>query len=308
MYTCYNLYGSDNMKDIILEFINELTYEKNYSKLTINGYLKDLDLFLEFLNENNIKKYSSVTYQDIRLYVNYLHDQNYKNKTISRHISSLRSFFKYLKVNNIIDDNPCILISNPKLEKKLPKYLSFDDTEKLLNAFDSNNYIGLRNSTIMEMLYSTGIRVSEIINIKESDLSKSTKSIKITGKGNKERIVYFGTRCLNLIKQYLNNSYPKLNINNLPYLFLSKRGKKINDREIRKIIDDAAKIAGIKIKISPHVLRHTFATHMLMDGADLRSVQELLGHENLSTTQIYTHLTDEKIRNIYLNAHPRARR
>ena len=308
MCTCYNLYGSDNMKDTILKFIEELTYEKNYSKLSINGYQKDLDLFLEYLNENNIKKYNDVTYQDIRLYINYLHDLNYNNKTISRHISSLRSFFKYLKANNIIDDNPCILISNPKLEKRLPKYLNFEDTEKLLNAFDNNNYIGLRNSTIMEILYSTGTRVSEITNIKISDISLSSKSIKITGKGNKERIVYFGTRCLNLIRKYLDYSYPKLNVNNIDYLFLSKRGKKINDREIRTIIDDATIIAGIKIKISPHVLRHTFATHMLMDGADLRSVQELLGHENLSTTQIYTHLTNEKIRNIYLNAHPRARR
>ena len=308
MYLLYNYSGSDYMRDYILKFIEELKYEKNYSDLTVNGYLKDLDLFLEYLNENNIKHFKDVEYQDIRLYINYLYDLKYNNKTISRHISSLRSFFKYLSVNNIICNNPCILISNPKLDKKLPKYLNFEDTEKLLNAFDNNNYIGLRNSLILEMLYSTGMRVSEIASVKKNDISISSKSITVTGKGNKERIVYFGTRCLNLINDYLKKSYNKLNRKDSEYLFLSKTGKKINDREIRTIVDDAAKIAGIEIKISPHVLRHTFATHMLTTGADLRSVQELLGHENLSTTQIHTHLTNEKIRNIYLNAHPRARR
>ena len=296
------------MDEYIVKFIDELLYERNYSEKTVQGYSKDLYLFLEYLSENNIKNYNDVEYQDIRLYVNYLYDLNYNNKTISRHISSLRSFFKYLKSNNIIDDNPCVLISNPKLEKRLPKYLSIIDTENLLNAYDKNNYIGLRNSLILEMLYSTGIRVSEMTDIKVSDISYGNHTIKITGKGNKERIVYFGTKCENLIKLYLKNSYNKININNLDYLFLSIRGKKINDREIRTIVDRAAKVAGIKFKISPHVLRHTFATHMLNEGADLRSVQELLGHENLSTTQIYTHLSNEKIRNVYLNSHPRARR
>lgn len=293
------------MKEYILKFIDELKYEKNYSNLTYEGYLSDLDLFLQYLNENNIKSFNSVEYQDIRLYVNYLYDLDYNNRTISRHISSLRSFFKYLKVNNIIDNNPMVLVSNPKLEKRLPKYLNFEDTEKLLNAY-SNDYIGIRNSLILELLYSTGIRVSELVNIKLNDISG--KTIKIVGKGNKERIVYFGDRCLNLINLYLKESYNKLNVNNLNYLLLSKTGKKISDREIRKVIDAAAVIANIDMKISPHVLRHTFATHMLIDGADLRSVQELLGHENLSTTQIYTHLTNEKIRNIYLKSFPRARR
>ena len=308
MYTCYNLNGSDYMRDTILKFIDELIYEKNYSAKTTEGYLKDLDLFLEFLNENNIKKFNDVEYQDIRLYISYLYDLIYNNKTISRHISSLRSFFKYLKNNDVIKENPCSLISNPKLEKKLPKYLNFEETEKLLNAYDANNTIGLRNSLILEILYSTGIRVSELVNIKYNDLSMSNKTIKITGKGNKERIVFFGTKCSDLLKKYLKSCYIELNKDNLEYLILSKTGKKINDREVRKIVDDASKIAGIKIKISPHVLRHTYATHMLGEGANLRSVQELLGHENLSTTQIYTHLTDDKIRNIYLNAHPRARR
>jgi len=296
------------MREVIIKFIEELKYQKNYSDLTTEGYLHDLDLFLEYLNERDIKKFDDVNYQTIRLYINYLHDLNYNNKTISRHISALRSFFKFLKTNNYIKDNPCLLITNPKLDKKLPKYLNYEETEKLLNAFDNNNYLGLRNSCILELLYSTGIRVSEITSIKVKDISLTEKSIKITGKGNKERIVYFGSKCLELIDKYLKKSRPQLNTKNIDNLFLSKTGRVINDREIRKIVDDASKIAGIKIKISPHVLRHTFATHMLSDGADLRSVQELLGHENLSTTQIYTHISNEKIRNVYLNAHPRSRK
>ena len=296
------------MRNDILKFKEEIKYEKNYSELTVNGYLKDLDLFLEFLNENNIKNYNNIEYSDIRLFINYLYENKYNNKTISRHISSLRSFFKYLKNNNVIKNNPMLLISNPKLEKKLPKYLNYNDIEKLLTAYDDNNYIGVRNSLILEMLYSTGIRVGEIVNVELSNISIIDKTIKISGKGNKERIVYFGSRCLELLKLYLKNSYNRLNVNNLKYLFLSKTGKKISDREIRKIVDDASIIAGIDMKISPHVLRHTFATHMLTEGADLRSVQELLGHENLSTTQVYTHLTNERIRNVYLNAHPRARK
>ena len=296
------------MKDCILKFIDELKYEKKYSNYTINGYLKDLDFFLEYLNENNIKDYNNVDYQIIREYISYLYNLDYNNKTIARHISSLRSFFKYLYKEKIIKNNPSTLISNPKLEKRLPKYLNFEDTERLLNAFDTDNYISIRNSLILELLYSTGIRVGELVNIKLNDISLSDTSIKIFGKGNKERIVYFGNRCLTLIKKYLNVSYKKLNKYNLDYFIISNTGKKMNDRLVRKVVDDASKIAHIDIKISPHVLRHTFATHMLIDGSDIRSVQELLGHENLSTTQVYTHLTNEKIRSVYLNTHPRARK
>lgn len=296
------------MHNILLDFIEEIEKEKHYSDLTSDGYLSDLTLFIEFLNQNNIRDLNKVEYNDIRMFINYLYDLGYKNTTISRHISALKSFFKYLKLNNIVNNNPCTLISNPKKEKRLPKYLNYEDTEKLLNAFDNNNYIGLRNSLILEILYSTGIRVSEITNIKFKDINMSDKTIKITGKGNKERFAYFGTKCANLIKDYCKNSYKKLNKDNLEYLILSKTGKKINERQIRDVVDEAATLAHIDMKISPHVLRHTFATHMLNEGADLRSVQELLGHENLSTTQVYTHLSNDRIRNIYLKTHPRAKK
>ena len=295
------------MKEYIIKFIDTITYEKKYSKYTIDGYLNDLNCFMEYLINNNIKRFSDVEYQDIRLYINFLHDSNYSNKTISRSISALRSLFKYLKSSGYIDNNPMILISNPKLPKGLPKCLNFEETEKLLNSFD-NSVLGIRNSLILEVLYSTGIRVGEIVNIKIKDIDFSNNTIKITGKGNKDRMVYYGTRCKDLLNKYIDNCYNKLNINHIDYLIISKTGKKINDREIRKIVDEAAVKSGLKFKISPHVLRHTFASHMLLDGADLRSVQELLGHENLSTTQIYTHISNDRIRNVYLNSHPRAKK
>ena len=295
------------MKEYIIKFIDTITYEKKYSKYTIDGYLNDLNCFMEYLINNNIKRFSDVEYQDIRLYINFLHDSNYSNKTISRSISALRSLFKYLKSSGYIDNNPMILISNPKLPKGLPKCLNFEETEKLLNSFD-NSVLGIRNSLILEVLYSTGIRVGEIVNIKIKDIDFSDNTIKITGKGNKDRLVYYGTRCKDLINKYIDNCYNRLNINQIDYLIISKTGKKINDREIRKIVDEAAVKSGLKFKISPHVLRHTFASHMLLDGADLRSVQELLGHENLSTTQIYTHISNDRIRNVYLNSHPRAKK
>lgn len=303
---CYNNNG-DSMKEYINKFLDTIRYEKKYSDYTINGYSKDLDMFLEYLQDNNIKSFNKVEYQNIRLYINYMHDNGYSNKTLSRMISALRSLFKYLKSCDYIDNNPMLLVSNPKLPKGLPKCLNFEETEKLLNVFDSST-IGIRDSLILEVLYSTGIRVGEIVNIKIKDIDFSDKTIKINGKGNKDRIVYYGTRCSELLNKYMDNSYNKLNINNLDYLIISKTGKKISDREIRKIVDTAAIKSGLNFKISPHVLRHTFASHMLMDGADLRSVQELLGHENLSTTQIYTHITNERIRNVYLNAHPRAKK
>ena len=265
-------------------------------------------MFLEYLNNNNIKNYNLVDYKLIRDYISYLYGLDYNNKTISRNISTLKSFFKFLKKNGIVEDNPCTLISNPKIEKKLPKFLNFEEISKLLNAFNTNNEEEIESALVLELLYSTGMRVSEICNIKINDISLSDKTIKVSGKGNKERIVYFGAICLNLIELYLEKRYNVVNKYNLDYFLIGKTGKKMNDRTIRKIVDDAAKKVDLGKKISPHVLRHTFATHMLQEGSNLRNVQELLGHKNLSTTQIYTHLTNEKIRSVYLNTHPRARR
>ena len=289
------------MKEHINKFLDYLKYERNYSDNTIIGYSNHLELFNNYLKN---KKINEIDYNTIRSYINYLYNL-YNTKSICNHISSLRSFFKYLKCENIITNNPLTLIENPKLEKKLPKFLYYEDIEKILNVPDINTDIGIRDSLILELLYVTGIRVSELVNIKIKDIDFINKSIIITGKGNKQRIVMYGTRCKELLDKYLSIRNNFL-IDNNEYLLLGVKGKKINDRIVRKIIDDISIKAGINMNISPHVFRHTFATHMLNEGADLRSVQELLGHENLSTTTIYTHVTNERLRSVYLHTHPRA--
>ena len=285
------------MKNTINKFLDYLKYERNYSDNTIIGY---------FLNNKKINTFNNVDYYIVRNYINYLYEKKYNSKSICNHISSLRSFFKFLKNEDIIDNNPMILIENPKLEKKLPKYLYYEDLEKILNTPDIKTDTGIRDSLILELLYVTGIRVSELINIKLQDIDQSNHKIKITGKGNKQRIVMYGKKCQELLDQYLKIRFNFLKENN-DYLILGVKGKKINDRVIRNIINDLSQKAGINLRISPHTFRHTFATHMLNEGADLRSVQELLGHENLSTTTIYTHVTNERLRQVYLHTHPRAK-
>ena len=288
------------------KFLDYLKYERNYSNNTIIAYENNIRGFLSYCKIKNVKNMNEVNYQFIRGYISYLYKQKYQAKSITRMLSALRSFFKYLKREEKISTNPLDLITSPKVEKKLPKYLTINDVEKILNAPDMSNKIGIRDAFILELLYVTGIRVSELTNIKLNDISIVEKKIKIMGKGSKERIVYYGTRCQELLNKYLNIRNDFLKQAN-DYLILSNTGKQISTREIRNIINRLKVKAGIDINISPHTYRHTFATHMLNEGADLRSVQELLGHENLSTTTIYTHLTNEKLRRTYLSTHPRAK-
>ena len=275
---------------------------KGYSSNTISSYKKDLNQFIKFS-----KCKIDVDYSFIRSYLQFLHNKKYTNKSIARHISSLKSFYKYLTKNEIVKDNPCLLLSNPKIEKKLPNYINYNDLEILFNIPDKDDILGLRNLLILELLYSTGIRVSELVNIKLDDIDFDNKRIYILGKGNKERYVLFGKICNDILMEYLEKSKNKLNKNS-DYLLLNKFGNKITDRAIRMIIDDIVKKSSLKLNISPHTLRHTFATHLLNEGADLKIVQELLGHENISTTGIYTHVSNEHLRKVYLDAHPRAKK
>ncbi len=291
------------MKKSIILFINYLQ-DKNYSQNTINSYKKDLNLFCVYAKDCDVDK---VDYSFIRSYLQFLHNHNYTAKTISRHISSLKSFFRYLTKMDIIKENPCLLVTNPKIEKKLPNYINYKDLEVLFDIPDCSSPLGLRNRLILELLYSCGVRVSELINIKLNDIDFSNNRILILGKGNKERYVLYGKICQNLLNDYINNSRSLLNKNS-EYLLLNKFGNKITDRAIRMIIDDIVKKSSLKLNISPHTLRHTFATHLLNEGADLKIVQELLGHENIATTGIYTHVSNEHLRHVYLEAHPRARR
>ncbi|MBQ9011757.1 MAG: tyrosine recombinase XerC [Bacilli bacterium] len=287
------------MKEIE-NFLEYLELEKNFSKHTIINYKDDLENYYAFT------KKIQVSLKDIREYQKYLYDQKFSTASISRKISCLKSFYKYLQSEGKIKENPMTLISNPKKEKKLPNFLNYEDTEKLLNTPDLSTPEGQKEALVMEMLYSTGLRVSELINIKIDDINYSERSILILGKGNKERYVYYGSKCENLLRLYTNEGRKKLK--DSIYLFQNKHGRQINDRTIRKIIETNALKAGLKMHVTPHTLRHTYATHMLNEGADLKSVGDLLGHENLSTTQIYTHISNERLRSVYLNAHPRAKK
>lgn len=288
------------MKDYKEEFINYLINEKGYSKYTIKSYKEDLNAFYNYLNENNINK---VDYQTIRKYLNFLYDLKFSNKSICRHISSLRSYFKYLIKEELMNENPMKLISNPKITQKLPKYLNYNELEDILTIPDKNTFLGLRNTLIIELLYSTGVRVSELVNIKIEDIDFINKKILILGKGNKERFVLFGKNAYDLLLEYLN----KRNTD-CEYLFVNNNKKPLTDRGVRYIVDSIVKKSALKFKISPHTLRHTFATHLLNNGADLKSVQELLGHESIATTGIYTHVSIEHLRKTYLDNHPRAKR
>ena len=279
------------MDKLINDFLKYLEVERHYSEHTIISYKTDLEEFNEYLGNKNIK---DTDYKFIRDYLTYMFDKKYEKKTISRHISTLRSFYKYLLEEKIIKKNPMTLISNPKLDKKLPNFLYYDELEILLNIPDRSTTLGLRDALILELLYSTGIRVSELINIKLKDINRSDKKILIMGKGSKERYVLYGEVLDNLLDVYLSNSRSKLNKNS-DYLILNKDGNQITDRGIRLIISKILKKGEIDYHVSPHTLRHTFATHMLENGADLKSVQELLGHENLSTTQVYTFILQSEI-------------
>lgn len=291
------------VKEEIANFLKYLS-NKEYSINTIQSYQKDLKQFLEFAKDTNLK---DIDYNFIRKYLQFLYDKKYTSKSISRHISCLKSFFKYLTKIGKIKENPCLLVSSPKIEKKLPNYINYNDLEVLFSIPDKNDVLGLRNLLILELLYSCGVRVSELVNIKLNDIDFSNNRILILGKGNKERYVLYGHVCQKLLDEYLKNSRNKLNKNS-DYLLLNKFGNKITDRAIRMIIDDIVKKSSLKLNISPHTLRHTFATHLLNEGADLKIVQELLGHENISTTGIYTHVSNEHLRSVYLSAHPRAKK
>lgn len=285
---------------MIDKFLDYLEYEKNFSKHTIKNYKIDLTDFYNYLNNKNIK---NVELNDIRQYLKKLYEKKYTSATISRKVSSLKSYFKYLEAENQIQINPMSLISNPKKQKKLPTFLNYNDLEKLLNTPDLKTEDGIRDSLILELLYSTGIRVSELVNIEIKNINLEENKILVLGKGNKERYVYYGQNCKEKIKEYL-----KIRKANQNYLLVNKHGNKLNERTVRKIIETQTKKASINVHVTPHTLRHTYATHMLNEGADLKSVGDLLGHENLSTTQIYTHVSNERLRNVYLNSHPRAKK
>lgn len=293
------------MKEQIHNFLEYLKIEKNYSSYTILNYEEDLKLYDSFLKQEIID-YKTINYQEITNFFVFLDERKLSKRSISRVLSTIRTFYKYLTRNNIIKNNPFSLISSPKVDKILPKFLYYNELEELFKTPDLNTPLGIRNRLILELLYATGIRVSELVNIKLEDTDLNNKRIKILGKGNKERIVFFEGVCCKYLTQYIKDVRPTLVKSSQNYLLLNNNGAKLTERGVRYILDNIIKESSLHTKISPHMIRHTFATHLLNEGCDILSVQELLGHESLKATQIYTHLTNEKIKEVYFKAHPRS--
>ncbi len=300
-----------NVKTFLNSFLEYLQIEKNYSKYTIVCYEQDINLFVEFLKEENIEGIQDVTYSDVRLFLTKLYNMNYSKRSIARKISSLRSFYRFLLREKLVKENPFALVSSPKKEHKNPNFLYKEEMEKLFEAADLSTSLGQRDQAILEVLYATGIRVSECAKIHLPDIDFSLRTVLIHGKGNKQRYVLFGTYAQKALETYIEEGRKELlqkasSDSSTKALFLNHRGGPLTTRGIRLIIDRLVKKTSETIQMSPHTLRHTFATHLLNEGADLRTVQELLGHEHLSTTQIYTHVTKDRLRTIYMNHHPRA--
>ncbi len=291
------------MKNLNLfdSFLSYIELEKEYSKNTISSYKNDLDDFKEFLkkiDEDPIE----IDKKDIFNYLVFLSKKKLKPASLRRKISALRSFYKFLIREELIENDPTIDLTLPKKDKVLPDVISVEEIEKLINIIPEKGFKGKRDKALIELLYSSGLRVSEIINLKINEIDLKNGYLKCFGKGSKERIVPFGSFAKDLLIEYIEER-DKNNINS-DLLFVTKKGKKIVRQEINNILNRYAKKSKLKKKIHPHMLRHSFATHLLERGADLRSVQELLGHVDISTTQIYTHLTKEHLREVYMNSHP----
>ena len=288
------------MERKVAKFLEYLSKELNFSSNTIISYRQDLADFFCFGEKHKID-YKNLKREDVRKYLKYLDDCKLKNSTIARRISAIRSFYNYLLSNGVVENNIFNNVRNPKLEKKLPNYLSYEELAIILDNIDMSTEIGVRNRLIIEMFYATGCRVSELINIKMSDINTTNKSIKIMGKGSKERIVYYGEYAEDYLNKYLNTGFNK----GSKYLFLNDKKEKFSIQEVEQVIHKLIEHLAIKTHVTPHTLRHTFATHLLNNGADIKSVQELLGHASLNTTGIYTHVSNERLKEVYLKTFKR---
>lgn len=286
------------MNENLENYRNYLKYERAYSDNTVGAYMNDLNKYEEFLKKDILESDT----EDLERYLKYI--KNLESTTVAHKITSIKSYFNYNIKRGIVSVNPADKVSRPKLTKHLPEYLTEEEVGKLLDVEVRSPY-DYRNKTILELLYSSGIRISELVNIKTPNYDSEECLIRIMGKGSKERIVPLGDYAVNIMNDYMNNYRPLINKKHTDYVFVNNRGDKISRQFIFKVIKKEALKKGIKKDISPHTLRHTFATHLLKNGADLRIIQELLGHENISTTQIYTHVTNNKLKSDYETYFPK---
>lgn len=303
------------MNKYLDEFITYLQAERNVSKNTINAYTRDILHFLDYSERAEIDLKKDISYRFLRKYLAYLQTLKLSRTTVARRASAIKAFFKFLYQMDYLKSNPSILLSLPKKEKKLPRTLHQNEIEKLLSLSDKKTPLAIRDKTILEMLYGTGMRASELVGLNLQDINLSRKEVRIFGKGRKERIVPLHDRAISKLEEYLDWSRPLIGrqrkkgknlVLNGEAIFLNKNGKRLSVRGLQLLIDKIILTSSLDKKISPHVIRHSFATHLLERGADLRSIQELLGHVDLATTQLYTHLNRKQLKEIYDRTHPRA--
>lgn len=301
--------NSDMTQLWIENYHNFLMFEKNLSPLTLKAYSCDIDQFIMFCNHEKINSLNSVDHIFIRKYLGLLHSMGLKKSSMTRKISALSSFFEFLRKKEYIKTSPMIKVTGMKKEKNIPDFLRTAEVNQLLEAPDLSSFYGIRDKALLELLYSSGLRVGELVSLNLDTVNFKNKHVKVFGKGAKERIVPIGNKALNSLDLYLTKARPIfLKKNNIEEnsLFLNCFGKRLSDRGVRNVINKYIKLLSYDKNVSPHTLRHSFATHLLDNGADLRVVQDLLGHVSLSTTQIYTHVTSTKISSIYKKYHPRA--
>jgi len=296
-----------NIDVYIIAFNNHLLIEKSLSENTVKAYGDDVKVFLIYCRDLEIS-IEEIKILTIRKYLAFLYSKNLSRNSISRKISALRCFFAHLVNKGVLEQSPVLRLSLPKAEKKLPTFLYGEEVMAVLGMPDVQSVYGARDKAIMEVLYAAGIRVSELVALDIDDISWTNKYIKVLGKRNKERLALLSDITIHHLKVYINENRVKLlkKERNTKALFLNNRGARLTDRAIRDIVKKYIKMAAISKNVSPHTFRHSFATHMLDNGADLRTVQELLGHVELSTTQIYTHFTKNRVKQVYDRAHPRA--
>ncbi|MBK0348573.1 tyrosine recombinase XerC [Aerococcaceae bacterium zg-ZJ1578] len=298
------------MEQLIESFIDYLTNERRYSDHTVTAYRKDLYDFYQFLEQTGDTSIHLIDYQDMRLYLARMNELQLSSNTIARKLSSLRSFFKYAMREDAIDYNPLELIHYKSKKQRLPEFFYEEEMTQLLDtAYQLDTDTIVRDRAILELLYGSGLRVSELCHLQLKQVNQAVQMIRVIGKGNKERIVPMSDSANAAIKLYVKEWRPRyLTQDNIGHLFITEKGQPLRSEQVRKILESLKQAAGLHVSMYPHKLRHTFATHLLNNGADMRSVQEMLGHENLSSTQIYTHLSTQQMRETYLNAHPRAKR
>ncbi len=295
------------MQSLLKEYLSVLNYEKNLSAQTIASYQNDLQKFIAFCKENNILDFNDICYHDLVEYFSLFEKLGISSATTARYVSSLKGFFKFLLMSNYISINPTDKLSSTKIIRKLPVVLTISEIDRILSQPDVTNNLELRDKAILELFYSSGLRVSELINVKVNDIYFKEEIIRILGKGNKQRIVPIGSSALKWIKEYLIKVRPILEnkAKSFGILFLNKRSNKLSRMGIWKIVRKYVDAAKITKEVHPHTFRHSFATHLIEGGADLRSVQEMLGHSDISTTQIYTHIDRSYVLQVHKQCHPR---